>query len=140
MAGVIESPVEVKNGRTRRKAGKNKGKLAKKRQRVMPEGAEKRVKINKNMRKLFQKRARDYHSDEDGEDDVRIDKFYDEDDDFEGEDDELRVEEASEVSEDEDGGIQPGVTKFTEGIKAFKLAFKKIVAKKSSEETDVLVS
>lgn len=138
MAEVIESPIEVKNGRTKRKAGKNKGKLAKKRQRVMPEGAQKKVKIDKKMRKLFQKRARDYNSDEDGEDEARIDKFYDEDDDFEGEDDELGVEEASEVSEDEDGGIQPGVTKFTEGIKAFKLAFKKIVAKKSGGDSDVL--
>lgn len=138
MAEVIESPIEVKNGRTRRKAGKNKGKLAKKRQRVMPEGAEKKVKIDKKMRKLYQKRARDYNSDEDGEDEARIDKFYDEDDGFEGEDDQLGVEEASEVSEDEYGGILPGVTKFTEGIKAFKLAFKKIVAKKSGEDSDVL--
>lgn len=138
MAEVIESPIEVKNGRTRRKAGKNKGKLAKKRQRVMPEGAKKKVKIDKKMRKLYQKRARDYNSDEDGEDEARIDKFYDEDDGFEGEDDEFGVEEASEVSEDEYGGIQPGVTKFTEGIKAFKLAFKKIVAKKSGEDSDVL--
>ncbi|XP_073125238.1 uncharacterized protein [Henckelia pumila] len=138
MAEVIESPIEVKNGRTRRKAGKFKGKLAKKRQRFMPEGAEKRVKIDKKMRKFFQKRARDYNSDEDGEDEARIDKFKQENDDSESEDGDLGVEEENEVSEDEHGGIQPGVTKFTEGIKAFKLAFKKILAKKSGEDSDVL--
>lgn len=138
MAEVIESPIDVKNARTRRKAVRNKGKLAKKRQRDKPEGAERRVKIFGRMRKFFQKRARDYNSDEDGEDEARIDKFKQEDDDFEGEDDDLGVEEENEVSEDEDGGIQPGVTKFTEGIKAFKLAFKKIVAKKSGDDSDVL--
>ncbi|XP_073026054.1 uncharacterized protein [Primulina eburnea] len=76
--------------------------------------------MSKIDRKFFQKRARDYNSDEDDE--------YDD----------LGVEEENEVSEDEEGGIQPGVTKFTEGIKAFKLAFKKILAKKSGEDSNVL--
>ncbi|KZV20937.1 hypothetical protein F511_08851 [Dorcoceras hygrometricum] len=138
MAAVIDSPIEVKNGRTRRKPGKSKGKLAKKRLRNMPDGAEKRVKIDYKMKKLFQKRARDYNSDEDGEDEARINNFNQGDENFECEDDDLGVEEANEVSEDEDGGIQPGVTKFTEGIKAFKLAFKKIVAKKNGDDSDVL--
>ncbi|KAL0281725.1 UNVERIFIED_CONTAM: hypothetical protein Sradi_7293300 [Sesamum radiatum] len=121
--------------------------MAKKRQRMMPQGAENRMKVDKRMRKLFQKRARDYNSDEEGEDEqlqqsapsTGAAKFKKSDDEFEGgfsddgEEENQGIEE-DEVSEDEDGGIQPGITKFTEGIKAFKLAFKKVVKKSGGDE------
>ncbi|PIN11516.1 hypothetical protein CDL12_15885 [Handroanthus impetiginosus] len=146
----IEQSIEVKNGGKKRKSGKKKGKMAKKRQRVMPQGAEYTVKVDKKMKKLFQRRARDYNSDDEGEEEqrqqparaTRVSSFKKKNDEFEGgfsDDGEEENEgfEADEVSEDEDGGIQPGITKFTEGIKAFKLAFKKIV-KKSGVDEDVL--
>ncbi|KAL6554450.1 hypothetical protein OROMI_020123 [Orobanche minor] len=126
--------------------------MAKKRQRTMLQGAEKKVKIDKKMRKLFQKRARDYESDGDEEDEplqearraVGVkDVFKKTEDEFEedgfsddGEEENERFD-AEEVSEDENGRIQPGHVQFAEGIKAFKLAFKKIV-KKSKVDEDVL--
>ncbi|GER33564.1 RRP15-like protein [Striga asiatica] len=153
----IQQSFDVTNGGKKRKSGKKKGKMAKKRQRVvMPPGAEKKVKVDKKMRKLFQKRARDYNSDEVEEDeDEDVEQlpepgrsvgvktgFMKRDDDFgdelsDDDEEENQGSEPEEVSEDENGGIQPGVTKFAEGIKAFKLAFKKIV-KKSGGDVDVL--
>lgn len=149
--GEVTQSSEVANGGKRRRVGKKKGKVGKKRQRMMPQGAESKMKVDKRMRKLFQKRARDYNSDDEGEDEqlqqsapsTGVYKFKKRDDEFEGGfsddgEEENQEVEADEVSEDEDGGIQPGITKFTEGIKAFKLAFKKIV-KKSGADEDVLV-
>ncbi|KAI3457693.1 hypothetical protein Pfo_014356 [Paulownia fortunei] len=149
MAEITQS-TEVKNGERKRKSGKKKGKMAKRRQRMMPQGAENRVKVDKKMKKLFQKRARDYNSGDEGEDEplqqsgraIGVNRFKKNDDEFEGGfsddgEEENQGSEAEEVSEDENGGIQPGITKFTEGIKAFKLAFKKIV-KKSGGDEDVL--
>ncbi|KAK4437470.1 hypothetical protein Salat_0080900 [Sesamum alatum] len=148
--GEVEQSIEVTNGGRKRKVGKKKGKMAKKRQRMMPQGAENRMKVDKRMKKLFQKRARDYNSDDEGEDErlqqsgprTRVDEFKKREDEFEGGfsddgEEENGGVEADDVSEDEDGGIQPGITKFTEGIKAFKLAFKKVV-KKSGGDEDVL--
>ncbi|KAL0403726.1 UNVERIFIED_CONTAM: putative protease Do-like 14 [Sesamum radiatum] len=148
--GEVKQSIEVTNGGKKRRVGKKKGKMAKKRQRMMPQGAENRMKVDKRMRKLFQKRARDYNSDEEGEDEqlqqsapsTAAAKFKRSDDEFEGgfsddgEEENQGIEE-DEVSEDEDGGIQPGISKFTEGIKAFKLAFKKVV-KKSGGDAHVL--
>lgn len=151
MAEVTQS-VDVKNVGKKRKSGKKKGKMAKKRQRMMPQGAENKVKVDKKMRKLFQKRARDYNSDEEGEDEpfqqiagaIGVNRFKQTDDEFEGGfsddgEEENHGFEAEEASEDEYGEIQPGITKFTEGIKAFKLAFNKIV-KKSGGDEDILVT
>ncbi|KAL0412953.1 UNVERIFIED_CONTAM: hypothetical protein Sradi_1497000 [Sesamum radiatum] len=148
--GEVKQSIEVTNGGKKRRVGKKKGKMAKKRQRMMPQGAENRMKVDKRMRKLFQKRARDYNSDEEGEDEqlqqsapsTRAAKFKKSHDEFEGGfsddgEEENQGIEQDEFSEDEDGGIQPGITKFTEGIKAFKLAFKKVV-KKSGGDEDVL--
>ncbi|KAK4397764.1 hypothetical protein Sango_1251900 [Sesamum angolense] len=144
--GEVKQSIEVTNGGKTRRVGKKKGKMAKKRQRMMPQGAENRMKVDKRMKKLFQKRARDYNSDEEGEDEQLQQsapaRFKKSDDEFEGgfsddgEEENQGIEE-DEVSEDEGGGIQPGITKFTEGIKAFKLAFKKVV-KKSGGDEDVL--
>ncbi|KAG8387157.1 hypothetical protein BUALT_Bualt03G0224000 [Buddleja alternifolia] len=152
MAEVMQS-VDIKDGGRKRKVGKKKGKMAKKKQRLMAQSAANpKVKVDKRMKKLFEKRARDYNSDDDddeGEDEgfddsapeTRINHKYKKNyDRFEGElSDDGEESEAEEVSEDEDedGGVQPGITKFTEGIRAFKVAFKKIV-KKSGDDDDVL--
>lgn len=153
MAEATQS-LDVKSfGRKRKPAGK-KSKMAKKRQRTMHQGGERKPKIDQKTRKLFQRRARDYNSDDEDEDEpleqaadvIEIDgqrknnaKFEVGSDDGEEENEGLEEEEQGEVSEDEGGGMQPGVVRFSEGIKAFKLAFKKIV-KKSGGDEDILVS
>ncbi|XP_027076441.1 uncharacterized protein [Coffea arabica] len=133
------------------KKSKNKQKL-----RTLGPGSEHgRVKkMDKKMKKFLQKKARSYNSDDDeveeedrnlkwGEkqsgvvkDEVKggfKSKFSDSDE--EGEE---NGEEKIEVSEDEDGEIQPGVMRFSEGCKAFRLAFKKITKKTASTDHDVL--
>ncbi|KAL3849109.1 hypothetical protein ACJIZ3_010991 [Penstemon smallii] len=136
--------VEVANRGKRRNSGKKKGKMASKRPRLN----EYKVKIDKKMKKVFEKRARDYNSDDEDEDEDEAEftepkrkeeeeyevEFSDNDEEEQEEEDGFK---RGEVSEDEDGGIQPGITKFADGIKAFRLAFKKIV-KKSGDDDDVL--
>ncbi|XP_057792888.1 uncharacterized protein LOC131009516 [Salvia miltiorrhiza] len=141
--------VDAKHVGRKRKSGKKKGIMAKKRQRTMQRGSERKVKINPKARKLYQKRARDYNSDEEDEDEeepeqaasaVAVDERKQIGDGFDDDGDEENegVEgEEEEVSEDESGKIQPGIVRFSEGIKAFKSAFKKIV-KKSGGDEDVL--
>ena len=113
-------------------------------------------KMDKKMKKFLQKKARSYNSDDDeveeedwnlkgGEEQSGVvknevkggfeSKFSDSEE--EGEE---NGEEKIEVSEDEDGEIQPGVMRFSEGCKAFRLAFKKITKKTASTDHDVLVS
>lgn len=141
---------EVQRGTKRRHLGSKKrtGK-AKKKQKMVPFN-EKKPRIDNKMKKLFQKRARDYNSDEDEEDDDKDNEesaqvvgdasLHGEEDEFEDDyfDEEREGGEENEVSEDEGGEIQPGITRFTEGCKAFKMAFKKILKKTASD--DVLVS
>lgn len=142
----------------KRRLGQKKGGKGKKKMKVY-KGSGEKVKVNKKMQKNFRKRARDYNSDDDeeGEDDddegdepvpvirnkknqrreseeVDDDKSSDDDD---GDDREDKGEEF-EVSEDEDGEIQPGITKFTKGSSAFRKAFMKITKKKVADS--VLVS
>ncbi|MCD7453541.1 hypothetical protein HAX54_021276 [Datura stramonium] len=171
--------------RKRKMEHKKKGGKGKKKQKGVP-FSEKRVKIDNKMKKLFEKRARDYNSDnEDDDNDAEpapvirakptsygkeksksygkekpksygkekrtsygkekrtsygIEKhtsYRKEDDDFEEEwadDGEEDGNEEIEISEDEDGEIQPGITKFIDGCKAFRLAFKKILKKSASDD------
>ncbi|WOH05832.1 hypothetical protein DCAR_0625253 [Daucus carota subsp. sativus] len=137
----------------KRRLGQKKGGKGKKKMKVY-KGSGEKVKVNKKMQKIFRKRARDYNSDDDeeGEDDddegdelvpvirnkknqrreseeVDDEKSSDDDD---GEDREDKGEEF-EVSEDEDGEIQPGITKFTKGSSAFRKAFMKITKKKVAD-------
>lgn len=113
---------------------------AKKKQKMMPH-KEKKVRIDKKMKKLFQKRAREYNSDDEEEDDKaaadvvkesRETSFYGNEDEFE--DEEGDVGEKNDESEDEGGELQPGITKFMEGCKAFKIAFKKILKKTAADD------
>ena len=137
----------------KRNIGKKKGPKAKKKptNAMMLQGIErgnKGKKIDRKMKKLFRKRAREYNSDEDdGEDHDHVDKNpmpvirdeerpEEEEEEEEGEDGNLNVDNG--VSDDEeDGEIQLGITKFAEGCRAFKLAFGSII--KKSVTTDSLV-
>ncbi|XP_019198881.1 PREDICTED: RRP15-like protein [Ipomoea nil] len=139
----METTTEVQKGIKRRHIGsKKRSGKAKKKQRTAPFN-EKKPKIDKKMRKLFEKRARDYNSDEDEEEDDKDnavvggtsvqDEF--EEDSFNEEGD---GGEENEVSGDEGGEIQPGITRFTEGCKAFRIAFRKLLKETDSASDDVL--
>jgi hypothetical protein len=136
----------------KRNIGKKKGSKAKKKptNAMMLQGIEhgkKDKKIDRKMKKLFRKRAREYNSDEDdgdgdghGHGHDHVDKkpmpvIRDEErPEEEGED--VNVDNG--VSDDEeDGEIQLGITKFAEGCRAFKMAFSSII--KKSVTTDSLV-
>ncbi|KAL2345700.1 hypothetical protein Fmac_006985 [Flemingia macrophylla] len=165
---MAEETTMIEPGRAKRKFVKNQGrkKSGKKAKVMPPPHGQKKVKIDKKMKKLFRKRAREYNSDDDEENDeatvpatseVRsvasiTNKKY-EDDDIESEDlseDEGTAEQqknrnknatnmknnhsSDDEGEDEDE-IQPGITKFTEGCRAFKMAFKNIMKKSVSDGT-----
>ncbi|KAK4376843.1 hypothetical protein RND71_003139 [Anisodus tanguticus] len=152
--------------RKRKMDHKKKGGKGKKKFKGVP-FSEKRIKVDNKMKKLFEKRARDYNSDNEDDEapapvsrakptsyDKQKPKSYGkekpnsygkekptsyrkEEDDFEEEwvDDEGEDgNEELEVSEDEDGEIQPGITKFIDGCKAFRLAFKKLLKKSASDD------
>ncbi|KAK5784238.1 hypothetical protein PVK06_038760 [Gossypium arboreum] len=90
------------------------------------------------MRYLFEKRARDYNSDdeeeEEKEDTVEEAVSHDTprgrggDLSFEGSDD-------SEGEEQGGGEIQPGIMRFTEGVRAFRLAFKNIIKRNVADDS-----
>ncbi|RAL42802.1 hypothetical protein DM860_009309 [Cuscuta australis] len=147
--GYIDKMTEVQKGMSNKRhiGSKKRNGRAKKKQKTMPFN-EKKVRIDKKMKKLFQKRAREYHSDDDDDDDKDDDSdrvveelgdmaFHGKNDEFEDDtshDEEGDVEEKNDESEDEGGEIQPGITKFMEGCKAFKIAFKKIQKKTASDD------
>ncbi|KAF3639110.1 putative potassium transporter 6-like [Capsicum annuum] len=112
--------------------------------------SEKRVKIDNKMKKLFEKRSRNYNSDYDDNDaepspvtrakptsyGKQKPKSYEKDD-FEEEwedDGEEDENEELEISEDEDGEVQPGITKFIDGCNTFRLVFKKMLKKSASDD------
>lgn len=126
----------------KRRLGLKKGGKGKKKMKVY-KGSGEKVKVNKKMQKIFRKRARDYNSDDSGDDgdetlpvtrnrknqrrekeEIVDDKSSDQD----GESGEEKGEDFEE-SEDEDGEILPGITKFAKGCNAFRKAFNKITKK-----------
>lgn len=90
-------------------------------------------KIDGKMKKLFRKRAREYNSDEDHDNESSV---------VNGDDDSSELEEVAMdngLSDDEENGvILPGITKFVEGCRAFRIAFRSII--KKSVPDDSLVS
>lgn len=135
---------EVGKGPKKRRIGHKKGSKGKKKLKVFKGNGEK-VKVDKKMQKLFRKRVRDYNSDDNDEEEpspVTRDRNYQpqyKNELFDGKSSDEEGEEhqndgmENEASEDEDGEIQPGITKFMEGCKAFRMAFKKIVKKNVSD-------
>ncbi|KAK9290361.1 hypothetical protein L1049_008530 [Liquidambar formosana] len=136
--------LEVGKGLKKRRLGHKKGSKAKKKPKVF-RGRGEKVKIDNKMRKLFHKRASEYNSDDDDDDDDSatitgdenamseevLDTNFAEEEGVDGQD----AAEENEVSEDEEGEIQPGITKFTEGCKAFRIAFKTIMNKNISDDS-----
>ncbi|XP_023529755.1 RRP15-like protein [Cucurbita pepo subsp. pepo] len=133
------------------KRSKKIGSRNKKRPRMMG-GSGNKVKIDRKMQKLFRKRAREYNSD-DEDDDTKtaaapavgdeskvsehnreevVDEEISEGEEEEGND----VNSDAGLSEDDESGVmQPGITKFIEGCRAFRAAFRSILKKSISDET-----
>ncbi|CAK9151844.1 unnamed protein product [Ilex paraguariensis] len=137
---------EVGKSPKKRKVGHKKGSKTKKKLKMLQGNGEEKVRINQKMKKLFRKRVRDYNSDDDDDsapviedvsgqlnDKKEVSDGHSSDEERENHGD---VGEENEVSEDDEIVIQPGITKFTEGCKAFRMAFKKIT--KTSVSDDVL--
>ncbi|XP_057961841.1 uncharacterized protein LOC131153513 [Malania oleifera] len=137
----------------RRRLGHKKHGKAKKKLKMI-QGSGEKIKIDKRMRKLFRKRARDYNSDDDDESVVETrevnasflnKKTVVERKSSEGEDAHDAGEEDGENghdtgeengdSGDEENEMQPGITKFTEGCRAFRTAFKKIIKASVSDDS-----
>ncbi|KAH0668960.1 hypothetical protein KY289_023453 [Solanum tuberosum] len=169
MAEELQSVSEASNYFRKRKMElRKKGGKGKKKQKGAP-FSEKRVKIDNKMKKLFEKRARDYNSDNEDDNDAepapvarakrtsygkdkpksygkdkptsysrnKSTSYRKEEEDFDEEwadDGEEDLNEEIEISEDEDGQVQPGITKFMDGCNAFRLAFKKILKKSASDD------
>lgn len=105
-------------------------------------------------KKLYRKRAREYNSDEEesgpatraedehnaeNDEEELVGGYSSEEAQEGGAEDGLHGNEGDGVSDDEeDDTIQPGITKFFEGCRAFRVAFKKIVSK--TVQDDDLVS
>jgi len=154
----------VESGRGRRKFVKRQGpKKSNKKARVMkPPHGQKKVKIDQKMKKLFRKRAREYNSD-DEEDEATVTAASEtrrlapitnkktEEDDMESEDqseDEGAAgvpkklnknatdmnDHSSDDEGEDDNEIPPGITKFTEGCRAFKMAFRNVMKKSVPDE------
>ncbi|GFZ05381.1 hypothetical protein Acr_17g0009530 [Actinidia rufa] len=134
---------ETESGLRKRRMGNKKGGKAKKKLKVF-QGTGEKVKIDKKMQKLFRKRAREYNSDDDDEPSTVArdgnEQSHNQNEVFDGKSSDEEGEErqnygvGDEESEDEHGEIQPGITKFTEGCNAFRMAFKKITNKNVSDD------
>ncbi|XP_022928388.1 RRP15-like protein [Cucurbita moschata] len=133
------------------KRSKKIGSRNKKRPRMMG-GSGNKVKIDRKMQKLFRKRAREYNSDDEDDDtntaaapavgdESKVSEHNREeveDEEFsEGEEEEGNdVNSDAGLSEDDESGVmQPGITKFIEGCRAFRAAFRSILKKSISDET-----
>ncbi|RWW81803.1 hypothetical protein BHE74_00009768 [Ensete ventricosum] len=130
MAAELETLAAASVSRKRKpehKTGKKPSKRVK--QKASSMAAPKPRKPSRKMRKLFRKRAREYHSDEEEESDEDPSSEEEESDrdlDFVDDDGSGGSE-----RDDEDGreGAQHGITRFVEGCRAFRIAFMKIMKK-----------
>ncbi|KAJ8748187.1 hypothetical protein K2173_000595 [Erythroxylum novogranatense] len=127
----------------KRKVGHRKGNKVMKKRKPFLGMAERVKKIDPKLKKFLRKKARDYNSDveEDEEEGSLNDKEgftnVDGDDygDMEDGSDELENDSEGSETEEEDGEIQPGITKFSEGCRAFRMAFKSIMKKSVSNDS-----
>lgn len=126
----------------KRKSGHKKGSNFKKKQKQFLGNKEKVKKIDPRLKKLLRKKARDYNSDDDNEDETA---HASEDDNADSMDDDVSSDDGKEKknlgieiegSENEDNDeIPPGITKFSEGCRAFRIAFKSISKKAISDDS-----
>ncbi|XP_042442398.1 RRP15-like protein [Zingiber officinale] len=124
---VAANPVVARKRRSNHSKAKSSRKRL--RQRTTPMGTAKHQKPTEKMKKLFQKRAREYNSDEEADD---ADKDFPEDPSSDEEKDEdLGVgdygSDGSEGDEEDEEGVKHGITRLLEGCRAFKVAFAKIM-------------
>ncbi|KAL4313317.1 hypothetical protein GQ457_01G007190 [Hibiscus cannabinus] len=125
-------------GKRKRNPGKKKGNKAKNKKLKMLEGKGKKFRVSKKMRNLFEKRARDYNSDDEEEEKENMAEETTLNDTRRGAggDNSSEGSDDSEGEQEEEGGeVQPGVMKFTEGVRAFRLAFKNIVKKNVANDS-----
>ncbi|KAL4598736.1 hypothetical protein ACB092_11G078800 [Castanea dentata] len=137
----VAEPAKAQN---KRRVGKKGGSKGKKRPRMlegMPQNKPK--KIDRKMKKLYRKRARDYNSDgDDNDEDEEEERDVGSDGEAEKEGEEEEEEEGLDVNGDdgnsdegeESNRIQPGITMFVDGSRAFKMAFKSIIKKSVPED------
>lgn len=126
----------------KRKSGHKKGSNFKKKRKQFLGNKEKVKKIDPRLKKLLRKKARDYNSDDDNEDETA---HASEDDNADSMDDDVSSDDGKEKknlgieiegSENEDNDeIPPGITKFSEGCRAFRIAFKSISKKAISDDS-----
>ncbi|XVE78286.1 hypothetical protein DITRI_Ditri13aG0132500 [Diplodiscus trichospermus] len=126
----------VAAGKRKRNSGKKKGNKAKNKKLKMLEGKGKKHRVSKKMRNLFEKRARDYNSDDEEEEEEKENAAE------EAVPGDIRMggggddsSEESDGSGEEEGEIQPGIMKFTEGVRAFRLAFKNIIKRNVADDS-----
>ncbi|MED6211670.1 hypothetical protein PIB30_075971 [Stylosanthes scabra] len=154
-----EMQLQESGGHSRKRKFAKKQGHKKKPKTMLPPHGQKKVKIDKKMKKLFRKRAREYNSDDDEDEEeneatvpTTTNKHngeeIDSEEPSEGEDTaeggqkrwkKNGIDEHNEFSEDEggeeDGVVQPGIMKFTEGVRAFKMAFRNIINKSVSDDS-----
>ncbi|WZZ12078.1 RRP15-like protein [Brassica rapa] len=144
--------VAERGTRKRRVGLKNGGKSKNKKQKTRPPSSD-RFKLTQKKQKLFQKRARDYNSDDEEEDEskkapeVTIREKIFSDANMGPNYDEVEEEEdgsdKDENSDGEDHGeIQSGITRFAadDGCNAFKMAFKSIMKSKGDDALGPVLS
>ncbi|CAL9178277.1 uncharacterized protein LOC103985678 [Musa acuminata AAA Group] len=117
----------TKKRKPKHKKSKNPNKRVK--QKASPMAAAKPRQPSQKMKKLFRKRAREYHSDEEDDGDVER-----EEEPSSGDEEDFVVRDdgsgGSEGDDEEDGGgAQHGITRFVGGCRAFRVAFMKIMKK-----------
>ncbi|XP_068637849.1 uncharacterized protein [Aristolochia californica] len=130
-----QSSREAMKSPMKRKLGKKKGSKAKKYRR-REEGAGPKIKINRKMKKMYQKRAKDYNSDDEAleqEAGLVCSDQLDSESASSGEEGPvgLYVDEEKGDSNEEEDEIEEGA-RFVDGCRAFRIAFMKIMKTKIS--------
>lgn len=140
---------EPAKGPNKRRVGHKKGSKGKTKQKKMEAGNFKPKKVDKKMKKLFRKRSREYNSDDENEDEDEHHSKNEDDEVMGGYSSEEAGEDGDQdrqgfnadyrdSEDEEDDTVQPGIMKFNEGCRAFRLAFKSIT--KKGAQDDALVS
>lgn len=126
----------------KRKRGQKSGGKFDKRKKAFPTTGKK---IDKRMKQLFRKRARQYNSDDENSEGEAKEKrikpnFKPKGNLHINEDYDVENLERNQVSDDEDTDMQPGITKFTEGCRTFRVAFVKIMKKHIDDDLGPILS
>ncbi|KAH7664490.1 Ribosomal RNA-processing protein 15 [Dioscorea alata] len=123
----------------KRKLKRGKPQKSNKKRKPISMASKKPKKPSQKMLKLFRKRARDYHSDEEEDldetgDKKSLEESSGEEEEAQEDSDDAGHEDEFSGSDDEVDGAQQGITKFTEGCRAFRTAFRKIMKKHLSND------